>query len=103
MLIIAFDTATPAVTVALHDGCQVIAQESAVDARRHGELLAPAVAAVLAAAESDLGLVAYEMGLLAKRVERELTLATSQKHDHESPLPAVPPQGGVRIPGDCDA
>ncbi len=40
MLLLAFDTATPAVTVALHDGAAVVAEESAVDARRHGELLA---------------------------------------------------------------
>jgi tRNA threonylcarbamoyl adenosine modification protein YeaZ len=40
VLLLAFDTATPAVTVALHDGSRVLAQESAVDARRHGELLA---------------------------------------------------------------
>jgi tRNA threonylcarbamoyl adenosine modification protein YeaZ len=40
VLILAFDTATPAVTVALHDGERVVAHESAVDARRHGELLA---------------------------------------------------------------
>jgi tRNA threonylcarbamoyl adenosine modification protein YeaZ len=39
VLILAFDTATPAVTVAVHDGVQVVAEESAVDARRHGELL----------------------------------------------------------------
>jgi tRNA threonylcarbamoyl adenosine modification protein YeaZ len=43
VLLLAFDTATPAVTVAVHDGSQVIAQESAVDARRHGELLAGAI------------------------------------------------------------
>ena len=40
MLLLAFDTATPAVTVALHDGDQIVADESAVDARRQGELLA---------------------------------------------------------------
>ena len=40
MLLLAFDTATPAVTVALHDGAAVIASEAALDARRHGELLA---------------------------------------------------------------
>ena len=39
MLLLAFDTATSAVTVALHDGAAVIAEESAIDARRHGELL----------------------------------------------------------------
>jgi tRNA threonylcarbamoyl adenosine modification protein YeaZ len=47
VLLLAFDTATPAVTVALHDGAAVIAQESAVDARRHGELLAVSIDKVL--------------------------------------------------------
>ncbi|MCF3964425.1 tRNA (adenosine(37)-N6)-threonylcarbamoyltransferase complex dimerization subunit type 1 TsaB [Streptomyces fuscigenes] len=50
MLLLAVDTATPAVTVALHDGGSVLAAESDVDARRHGELLLPAVDRVLAAA-----------------------------------------------------
>jgi tRNA threonylcarbamoyladenosine biosynthesis protein TsaB len=49
VLILAFDTATPAVTVALHDGSDVLAQESTVDARRHGELLTPSISRVLAA------------------------------------------------------
>ncbi|MER5300658.1 tRNA (adenosine(37)-N6)-threonylcarbamoyltransferase complex dimerization subunit type 1 TsaB [Streptomyces lasiicapitis] len=48
MLLLALDTATPAVTVALHDGTSVIAASSQVDARRHGELLLPAVDRVLA-------------------------------------------------------
>ena len=52
MLILAFDTATPAVTVAVHDGSEVIAHESAVDARRHGELLAPSIDRVLAKASA---------------------------------------------------
>ncbi len=47
------DTATPAVTVALHDGRSVVAQSSEVDPRRHGELLLPAVHRVLA--EAGLG------------------------------------------------
>jgi tRNA threonylcarbamoyl adenosine modification protein YeaZ len=49
VLLLAFDTATPAVTVALHDGTRVLAEESAVDARRHGELLAASIQQVLAA------------------------------------------------------
>lgn len=48
------DTATPAVTVALHDGQSVVAQSNQVDARRHGELLLPAVHRVLD--EAGLGL-----------------------------------------------
>jgi tRNA threonylcarbamoyladenosine biosynthesis protein TsaB len=46
-VLLAFDTATPAVTVALHDGERVVARHLAVDARRQGELLAPAITAVL--------------------------------------------------------
>ncbi|MEU0719412.1 tRNA (adenosine(37)-N6)-threonylcarbamoyltransferase complex dimerization subunit type 1 TsaB [Streptomyces lavendulocolor] len=47
MLLLAMDTATPAVTVALHDGDSVVATSTQVDARRHGELLLPAVHRVL--------------------------------------------------------
>jgi tRNA threonylcarbamoyl adenosine modification protein YeaZ len=55
VLILAFDTATPAVTVALHDGTSVLAHESVVDARRHGELLSPSVSAVLEKAGAQPG------------------------------------------------
>ena len=41
MLLLGLDTATPAVTVALHDGGQPLAQLVTVDAHRHAELLAP--------------------------------------------------------------
>ncbi|GAA5027147.1 tRNA (adenosine(37)-N6)-threonylcarbamoyltransferase complex dimerization subunit type 1 TsaB [Streptomyces siamensis] len=57
MLLLALDTATPAVTVALHDGTSVIASSSQVDARRHGELLLPAVDRVLAEAGHRLDAV----------------------------------------------
>ncbi len=50
MLLLAFDTATPAVTVALHDGTHVLAETTTVNARRHGELLASSIDAVLAGA-----------------------------------------------------
>jgi tRNA threonylcarbamoyladenosine biosynthesis protein TsaB len=65
VLLLAFDTATPAVTVALHDGTRVLAQRSAVDARRHSELLAGGIAAVLresGAAAADLTQVAVGTG-----------------------------------------
>ena len=51
------DTATPAVTVALHDGTSVVAESGQVDARRHGELLLPAVDRVLAEAGVKLDAV----------------------------------------------
>nr|WP_203643667.1 tRNA (adenosine(37)-N6)-threonylcarbamoyltransferase complex dimerization subunit type 1 TsaB [Streptomyces sp. SID14478] len=54
---LALDTATPAVTVALHDGTALVAESSQVDARRHGELLLPAVDRVLAEAGARLDAV----------------------------------------------
>lgn len=42
------DTATPAVTVALHDGDQPLAQIVTVDPHRHAEVLAPAIAKLMA-------------------------------------------------------
>jgi tRNA threonylcarbamoyladenosine biosynthesis protein TsaB len=55
VLLLAIDTATTAITVALHDGDEaagdaVVAESSMLDARRHGEYLAPGIAAVLAKA-----------------------------------------------------
>jgi tRNA threonylcarbamoyladenosine biosynthesis protein TsaB len=61
VLLLAFDTATPAVTVALHDGTQVLAERTTVDARRQGELLAPHIEAVLSAA----GVRAAELSSIA--------------------------------------
>jgi tRNA threonylcarbamoyl adenosine modification protein YeaZ len=57
VLLLALDTATPAVTVALHDGRDVVASFLQVDARRHGELLLPAVDRVLADAGVKLDAV----------------------------------------------
>ncbi|SDS04472.1 tRNA (adenosine(37)-N6)-threonylcarbamoyltransferase complex dimerization subunit type 1 TsaB [Jiangella sp. DSM 45060] len=47
MLLLALDTSTPAVTVALHDGERVLAEATTVDPRRHTELLMPLVTSVL--------------------------------------------------------
>ena len=52
-MLLALDTATPAVTVALADGERVLAEHTTVDARRHGELLSPAITEVLASAGVD--------------------------------------------------
>jgi tRNA threonylcarbamoyl adenosine modification protein YeaZ len=65
VLLLAFDTATPAVTVALHDGAGVVAAQAAVDARRHGELLAASIETVLrtaGAGRGDLTAVAVGTG-----------------------------------------
>jgi tRNA threonylcarbamoyladenosine biosynthesis protein TsaB len=64
-VLLAFDTATPAVTVALHDGERVVASRTQVDARRHGELLAPGITAVLDEAwvpRQDVSAVAVGVG-----------------------------------------
>ena len=50
MLVLAFDTATPAVTVAVSDERRVLARHDVVDARRQGELLAAGIRRVLAEA-----------------------------------------------------
>jgi tRNA threonylcarbamoyl adenosine modification protein YeaZ len=55
VLLLAFDTATPAVTVALHDGAEVVAHETAIDARRHGELLAASITRILGKAGVEPG------------------------------------------------
>jgi tRNA threonylcarbamoyl adenosine modification protein YeaZ len=65
VLLLAFDTATPAVTVALRGEEGVLAEHTEVDARRHGELLAPAIERVLAAAgrsRAELTAVAVGVG-----------------------------------------
>jgi tRNA threonylcarbamoyladenosine biosynthesis protein TsaB len=50
VLVLGIDTSGAAVTVALHDGSAVVARRSTLDARRHAELLAPSIEAVLAEA-----------------------------------------------------
>jgi len=55
VLLLAIDTATSAITVALHDGDRVLAESSILDARRHGEYLAPGIAQVLAEADRTVG------------------------------------------------
>lgn len=50
MRLLALDTATSAITVAVHDGTRVLAEQTALDPRRHTELLAPLVREVLAEA-----------------------------------------------------
>jgi len=64
VLLLAVDTATPAVSVALLSGAAVLAESSAVDARRHGELLAPAIEQALrSAAARSMDLTAIAVGL----------------------------------------
>ncbi len=64
-MLLALDTATPSVTVALHDGLDVVAEISSEHAMKHGEQLAPAIEAVLAdagAQRHDLSAIAVGVG-----------------------------------------
>jgi tRNA threonylcarbamoyladenosine biosynthesis protein TsaB len=65
VLLLALDTATAAVAVAVHDGHRVLAERTEVDARRHAELLAPLMVATLAeagATRADLTAIACGVG-----------------------------------------
>ena len=65
MLLLAIDTATTAISVALHDGRRVLAEATTLDARGHAEHLAPGVSRVLeeaGAAPGDLTDVACGLG-----------------------------------------
>jgi tRNA threonylcarbamoyl adenosine modification protein YeaZ len=65
VLLLAFDTATAMVSVALHDGERVLAQRTGGGATRHAEVLAPAVAGALAeagASAGDLSAIAVGVG-----------------------------------------
>jgi len=64
-LLLAFDTATPQVGVALHDGEEVIAELLSTRAMKHGEQLAPLIARVLVeagAVRQDLTAIAVGAG-----------------------------------------
>ncbi|TSD68497.1 tRNA (adenosine(37)-N6)-threonylcarbamoyltransferase complex dimerization subunit type 1 TsaB [Aeromicrobium piscarium] len=65
MLLLAIDTATPAITAAVHDGSRVIGEATAHGAMAHGELLASQIREALAragAAAADLTDVAVGVG-----------------------------------------
>jgi tRNA threonylcarbamoyl adenosine modification protein YeaZ len=55
VLLLAIDTSTTAITVALHDGASVVAESTTLDARAHAEHLAPNIRAALAAADAEPG------------------------------------------------
>lgn len=60
-MLLAFDTATPLVTVALHDGENVVAERASERPMKHGEQLAPLIEQVLA----DAGLVRQDLTAIA--------------------------------------
>lgn len=65
MLLLAFDTATAAITAAVHDGSRVVGEAEATGAMAHGEQLAPTIEAAMhqaGVAMSDLTGVAVGVG-----------------------------------------
>jgi tRNA threonylcarbamoyladenosine biosynthesis protein TsaB len=60
-VLLAFDTATPYVTVALHDGERVVAERRSEQRMKHGEQLAPLIEQVLA----DAGVVRQDLTAIA--------------------------------------
>jgi tRNA threonylcarbamoyl adenosine modification protein YeaZ len=63
-VLLAFDTATPLVTVALHDGTRVVTELRSEQPLKHGEQLAPLIAQSLADAGVDrLDLTAVAVGV----------------------------------------
>jgi len=64
-VLLAFDTATGSVTVALHDGTEVVAERRSDLHQKHGEQLAPLIQAVLTGAglvRQDLTAIAVGVG-----------------------------------------
>ncbi len=60
-MLLSFDTATSLVSVAIHDGEDVVAQRLSERPMKHGELLAPLIEAVIA----DSGLVRQDLTAIA--------------------------------------
>ena len=60
-MLLAFDTATPLVTVALHDGERVVVEHTSEQPMKHGEHLAPLVARAL----EDAGMVRQDLTAIA--------------------------------------
>ena len=60
-MLLAFDTATPYVTVALPDGDDVVAERRSEQRMKHGEQLAPLIEGVLA----DVGIVRQDLTAIA--------------------------------------
>jgi tRNA threonylcarbamoyl adenosine modification protein YeaZ len=60
-VLLAFDTATPFVTVALHDGNEVVAERRSEQRMKHGEQLAPLIDGAL----GDAGIVRQDLTAIA--------------------------------------
>ena len=63
-MLLAFDTATPLVTVALHDGTEVVAEHLSDQPLKHGEQLAPLIERVM----TEAGITRFDLTAVASGV-----------------------------------
>ena len=114
MLLLALDTSTSAITVALHDGASVLAEASTLDARAHGERLAPGIREVLAEAGATPGELTHvvcglgpgpftglRVGIVTARVLAMVTGAALHGVCSLDALAAAGPEGEVLVATDA--
>lgn len=114
MLLLALDTSTSAITVALHDGARVRAEATTLDARAHGERLAPGIREVLEAAGATPGDLTHvvcglgpgpftglRVGIVTARVLALVTGAALHGVCSLDALAAAGPEGEVLVATDA--
>ena len=114
MLLLALDTSTSAITVALHDGVRVLAEATTLDARAHGERLAPGIREVLEAAGATPGELTHvvcglgpgpftglRVGIVTARVLALVTGAALHGVCSLDALAAAGPEGEVLVATDA--
>jgi tRNA threonylcarbamoyladenosine biosynthesis protein TsaB len=114
VLLLALDTSTSAITVALHDGASVLAEASTLDARAHGERLAPGIREVLAEAGATPGELTHvvcglgpgpftglRVGIVTARVLAMVTGAALHGVCSLDALAAAGPEGEVLVATDA--
>lgn len=114
MLLLALDTSTSAITVALHDGARVLAEATTLDARAHGERLAPGIREVLEAAGATPGELTHvvcglgpgpftglRVGIVTARVLALVTRAALHGVCSLDALAAAGPEGEVLVATDA--
>jgi len=114
VLLLALDTSTSAITVALHDGARVLAEATTLDARAHGERLAPGIREVLEAAGATPGDLTHvvcglgpgpftglRVGIVTARVLALVTRAALHGVCSLDALAAAGPEGEVLVATDA--
>jgi len=114
VLLLALDTSTSAITVALHDGSRVLAEATTLDARAHGERLAPGIQEVLTRAGAQAADLSHivcglgpgpftglRVGIVSARVMSLVTGASLHGMCSLDALAAAGPDGEVLVATDA--